>query len=183
MMYHLNKVRTTRITKRRLKELLVSFLLLVTLSTAVGIIISGLGSAKSAVGQDLPSTTLGDDFLADAKASDARMEAHYYEQIQPSQTALQIINNARAQCENNSFIGNACVSLIYESPQTVVLEGDLLILSTDILGEFAGYWDNPYLWLAVDDFRKGLGYSVTSIELSGQGSKGNPHTWNIVMSK
>jgi hypothetical protein len=45
-----------------------------------------------------------------------------------------------------------------------------------------GYAANPAIWNAVDGF-KALGYSITSIQLSGQGNQGDPHNWYIVMSK
>jgi hypothetical protein len=130
-------------------------------------------------------TTPSEDPFASARESDRQAEERYYGLFNPTQTALQIINSVRQECESANFIGSSCVSLEYESPNTVVLSGDLLILDTAGLltgGGGGGYWPNPYVWKAVDGF-KGLGYSLTFTELGGQGSRGNPHEYILVMSK
>ncbi|HKI07194.1 MAG TPA: hypothetical protein VKA09_02255 [Nitrososphaeraceae archaeon] len=69
-----------------------------------------------------------------------------------------------------------CVNAVYASPKTVLVTGNLIIETTE------GNQQNPFIWLAVDGF-KALGYSISSIQLSGQGSQGNTHDWLIVMSK
>jgi hypothetical protein len=69
-----------------------------------------------------------------------------------------------------------CLDVVYASDRTILLDGDLLIQTS------AGNQQNPFIWIAVDGF-KALGYTLTSTELSGQGSQGNPHSWYIVMSK
>jgi hypothetical protein len=129
-------------------------------------------------------TTGSEDPLASARESDRQAEEGYYGLFNPTQAALQIINSVRQECEAANFIGSACVSLEYESPNTVVLNGDRLMLNTTGLlsGGGGGYWPNPYIWKAVDGF-KGLGYSLTLTELGGQGSRGNPHEYILVMSK
>ena len=130
-------------------------------------------------------TTGSEDPLASARESDRQAEERYYGLFNPTQAALQIINSVRQECEAANFIGSACVSLEYESPSTVVLNGDKLILDTTGLltgGGSGGNWPNPYIWKAVDGF-KALGYSLTFTELGGQGSRGNPHDYVLVMSK
>jgi hypothetical protein len=93
--------------------------------------------------------------------------------------AQQIIADAQTQCsqEVGVLAPLLCVSVVHESPNTVVLNGQLLLLEG-----VTGYVDNPFIWRAVDGFR-GQGYTLTSAELSGQGSQGNPHSWYIVLSK
>ncbi len=72
-----------------------------------------------------------------------------------------------------------CVSLVYESPRTILVGGALLTAGST--SQFAGDWNNPFIWKAVDSFKE-LGYSLTSVELGGQGVANNPHTWYLVMS-
>lgn len=100
-------------------------------------------------------------------------------EIPLSESAGQIITKAQDEClkEAGAVLGMFCVSVIHESPNTVVLNGDLLVG-----GGSAGYEDNPFIWRAVDGFR-GQGYNIESISLAGQGSQGNPHNILIVMSK
>jgi hypothetical protein len=100
-------------------------------------------------------------------------------EIPLSAPAQQIISDAQTACsqEVGTLAPSLCVSVIHESPNTVVLNGQLLILEG-----VTGYVANPFIWRAVDGFR-GQGYTLTSAELSGQGSQGNPHSWYIAMSK
>jgi hypothetical protein len=92
--------------------------------------------------------------------------------------AQQIIDNARAACAGvtPSVLAELCVSVVYESPTTLVLNGDMLIVQT------GGYTQNPFFWQAVDGF-KAQGYTIDSVLLSGQGSQGNPHEFSVVMSR
>jgi hypothetical protein len=96
-----------------------------------------------------------------------------------------VITDAQAACAPalyqfpglpGDLTNRLCVSAVYASPKTVLVTGHLIIETTD------GNQQNPFIWLAVDGF-KALGYSISSIQLSGQGSQGNPHDWLIVMSK
>jgi hypothetical protein len=100
-------------------------------------------------------------------------------EISLSAAAQQIIANAQTDCsqEVGTLAPILCVSVVHESPNTVVLYGQLLLLEGA-----TGYVDNPFIWRAVDGL-KGQGYSLTSTMHSGQGSQGNPHSWYIVMSK
>lgn len=91
------------------------------------------------------------------------------------------------------------MSVWHESPTTLVLNGDTLLLAApgsgpigstgtaeDLFGEdfesTVGNYPNVYLWEAVDAF-KAQGYTLTSVMLGGQGSQGNPHEFFVVMSK
>ena len=98
----------------------------------------------------------------------------------PTNQTIQIIQNIRNECESVGFVGMDCASLVYESPRTIVVGGALLTAGST--SQFAGDWNNPFIWKTVDSFKE-LGYSLTSVELCGQGIENNPHTWYVVMSK
>ena len=83
------------------------------------------------------------------------------------------------------------LDLVYESPRTVVLNGETLIfggggqpLDPENLPdlETLGNYPNSFLWMAVDGF-KAQGYQIDCIMVGGQGSRGNPHEFVVVMSK
>ncbi len=80
------------------------------------------------------------------------------------------------------------VSLIYESPSTAVLQGDLIISSGLLSSQNStsnyegGYATNTDLWVAMDLLRNN-GFKTQQIITTGQGSVGNPHTVYIVMTK
>ena len=80
------------------------------------------------------------------------------------------------------------VSLIYESPSTAVLQGDLIISSgllsnQNSTSNYEGdYASNTDLWAAMD-LIKNNGFKTQQIITTGQGSVGNPHTVFIVMTK
>jgi hypothetical protein len=115
-------------------------------------------------------------------------------------TTQQMIIDLQTQCrDQGAIILQDCVSVWHESPTTLVLNGDTLLLAApgsgpigstgtaeDLFGEdfesTVGNYPNIYLWQAVDAF-KVQGYTVTSVMLGGQGSQGNPHEFFIVMSK
>ncbi|MGH9952091.1 MAG: hypothetical protein ACRD5J_10720 [Nitrososphaeraceae archaeon] len=67
---------------------------------------------------------------------------------------------------------NTCASIIYESDSRIVFVGDLI--------KSLSY--NVAIWLVVDMLET-EGFGIDSIELTGQGSKGNPHSYLIVMSR
>jgi hypothetical protein len=127
---------------------------------------------------------ISDETISDLESADAEAEARIYARFNPTQQALAIITSVRNDCEANGFIGNTCVSLEYESGNTLVLTGDRLLLDFQTIGTAGGggNWPNPYIWKAVDQF-KAQGYTLLSTELGGQGSQGNPHDWLIVMQK
>jgi hypothetical protein len=95
-------------------------------------------------------------------------------------TTQQIIDEAHAACTQVTqaeVLNPICVTVVYESPTTLVLVGDLLVVQFG-----GGYGGNPFIWQAVDGF-KAQGYTLHSVLLSGQGTQVNPHEWYIVMSK
>ncbi len=79
----------------------------------------------------------------------------------------------RNGCESVGFVGMDCAPLVYESPRTIVVGGALLTAGST--SQFAGDWNNPFIWKTVDSFKE-LDYSITSVELGGQGIENNPHT-------
>jgi len=56
---------------------------------------------------------------------------------------IQIIQNVRNECESRGFLGMDCVSLVYESPTAIVVEGALLTAGST--SQFAGDWNNPFI--------------------------------------
>jgi hypothetical protein len=100
--------------------------------------------------------------------------------ITPSAAAQQIINNTKAQCEQAHFLQKKCVTLIYESPTTVVLSGLVSIYGGG--PESKGLYPNPFLWSAVDGF-KAQGYTMTHVEMIMGGNRSGDEEFNVVMSK
>ena len=97
-----------------------------------------------------------------------------------SATAQQIINNTKAECEQAQFLQKKCVTLVYESPTTVVLRGLVSIFGGS--PESKGLYPNPFLWKAVDGF-KAQGYAITDIEMIIGGNKSVDDEFNVIMSK
>jgi len=168
-----------------------SFVLALLISPIIPAAVYAQGLVGPTPGETGSLTAPGEDPFESLRELDRKTEQRYQALFNPTQAALSIIDGVRQKCESANFIGNSCVSLQYESPRIVILEGDKLILDTSNLtgGSSSssttgggGYWPNPFLWQAVDGF-KGLGYSVTSVELGGQGSQGNPHDITVVMEK
>lgn len=99
-----------------------------------------------------------------------------------SSAAQQIIDNVLNACSEEIGaieLALQCVSVVHDSSTTLVLTGELLIIS--VAGGGTTYVENRYIWIAVDEF-KALGYTLDHVLLSGQGIQGNPHQWYIVMS-
>lgn len=169
------------------KSAMVRLLMIISLTSPV-LLVQYQEQHAYAQSSDLQSpsqtTPSEEDPFASARERDRQAEAQYLELVRPSAASIQIIEEVRSECESSNFkfIGSQCVTLVYESPNTVVLDAGLLLISTDFSGPLSGNWDNPFIWKAVDRF-KALGYLVTSVELGGQGNQGNPHNWHIVMSK
>lgn len=70
------------------------------------------------------------------------------------------------------------LSVEYQSPYTIVLEGKLLRLAEDTIG----YTTNDLIWKGVDMLKE-VGYIIDSIQLSGFGTETNPYTYHIIMSR
>ncbi len=66
-------------------------------------------------------------------------------------------------------------SVIYQSPTTVVLEGNKLTVGA------GGFVDNQYLWQAVD-LVKQQGYNIDSVTMSGVGTADNPDVYHVILS-
>ncbi|MGI0043847.1 MAG: hypothetical protein ACRD47_09055 [Nitrososphaeraceae archaeon] len=73
-----------------------------------------------------------------------------------------------------NILFNTCVNIVYESPSKVVLTGDFITPLSRT--------HNDLIWQIVDMLET-KGFNTDSINLTGQGSKGNPHSYLIVMSK
>lgn len=86
-------------------------------------------------------------------------------------------------------------NVIYQSDKRVVLEGEKITLQ--VTGgpvqdptqlpdaadpSSASRVENTNIWRAVE-LIEGYGYHLDQVELTGQGSQGNPHDYLIVMSK
>jgi hypothetical protein len=72
------------------------------------------------------------------------------------------------------------VHVIYESPNTIVLQGDLITESstTTTTGLI-----NTDLWAAMDLLKNQYGFKILQVMTSGVGSVGNPTTVYILMTK
>jgi len=109
-----------------------------------------------------------------------------YAQIPPTTTLTpatqQIISEVQTACDettNLSELVSLCVSVVHDSPTTLVLQGNLLLLPTQVGGDII---NNFFIWQAVDRF-KAQGYTLNSALLAGEGTQPNPHIWYLVMSK
>lgn len=68
--------------------------------------------------------------------------------------------------------------IVYQSPTTVVIEGDKLTV-----GETGGgLIDNEFLWQGVD-LVKQYGYEIDSVAMSGLGTTDNPTNYHVILSK
>jgi hypothetical protein len=100
--------------------------------------------------------------------------------VTPSAAAQQIINNTKAECAQAQFRPGGCVNLVYESPTTVVMNGNVLIFGGS--AENKTFNPNPFLWKAVDGF-KAQGYTITTIVMSGAGNDSSRDIFRVIMSK
>jgi hypothetical protein len=100
--------------------------------------------------------------------------------VTPSAAAQQIINNTKAECAQAQFRPGGCVNLVYESPTTVVMNGNVLIFGGS--AESKALYPNPFLWRAVDGF-KAQGYAITTIVMSGAGNDSSHDIFRVIMSK
>ena len=119
--------------------------------------------------------------------------------VTPSPAAQQIMNSTLIDCLQAGFFDYQCATLVHESPTTVVLNGEALILGGDprLFESFEnpetsssfdpesspiGNYPNPFLWRVVDGF-KAQGYTIDSVAVGGVGSQGNPNEFFVIMSK
>ena len=103
------------------------------------------------------------------------------ELVEPSAAAQQIINNTQAECVQAQFLPRECVILVYESPTTVVLNGEVSIFGGS--AESRRHYPNPFLWNVVDGF-KAQGYTITTIEMNGgAGNQSSSNRFSVIMSK
>lgn len=100
--------------------------------------------------------------------------------VTPSAVAQQIINNTKAECAQAQFRPGGCVNLVYESPTTVVMNGNALIFGGS--AENKTLYPNPFLWKAVDGF-KAQGYTITTIVMSEIGNDRSRDIFRVIMSK
>jgi hypothetical protein len=147
----------------------------------IPLLIATSSIVPTTIGYAQVSPTTSEGIPEELQAMMRNLDQPYLEQINASQLARGIIDAVRNECQAVGLDGFFCVRLIYESPKTVLLEGQLLVENLTG-GADAGATQNPYFWKAVDGF-KDQGYTITTVELSGQGSVGNPHEWLVVMSK
>lgn len=106
----------------------------------------------------------------------------YAQTTTPRTTAQVIVADAQRDCTDAttaSILPENCVSLLYESGSTIVLNGEALLTFP---GASSIGIPNPSIWQAVDQF-KIQGYQIDSIAVGGVGSVGNPNEFYIVMSK
>ena len=68
---------------------------------------------------------------------------------------------------------NACIQVIYESPDRAVLTGDVITSA----GEY-----NSGIWRAIDGLETAA-WSVENVLITGEGSRANPHSYVITMTK
>ena len=71
-----------------------------------------------------------------------------------------------------------CLEVEYESPNTIVLQGDYLVFNSTL----ADNNPNQVIWKAVDNL-KTKGFVIDSVVLSGAGSQENPNVYHVIMSK
>ena len=93
--------------------------------------------------------------------------------------AQQIINNTQTECEEAQFL-RGCVMLVYESPTTVVLNGEVSIFGGS--AESRRHYPNLFIWNAVDDL-KAQGYTITTVEIIVGGNKSSDNDYHVIMSK
>lgn len=67
---------------------------------------------------------------------------------------------------------NLCATVIYESPTRIVFTGDYI----------RGLTYNTGIWEVVDAL-EAKGLTLDTVELTGQGSEGNPHSYLKIMSR
>ena len=93
----------------------------------------------------------------------------YEKNMNISRSSVTIIKN------NIEKDADSAVKVIYESPKTVILQGDLITPIERLL--------NPELWQAMDQLRDQYGFNIQHLITSGVGSEGNPTVVYILLTK
>ena len=78
------------------------------------------------------------------------------------------------------FTNKSQVDVVYESPTTIMLSGELL--STISPESTTGFF-NSGIWAAMDLLKNEYGFKVQQVMTSGMGSVGNPTNVYILMTK
>jgi hypothetical protein len=78
------------------------------------------------------------------------------------------------------FTNKSQVDVVYESPTTIMLSGELL--STISPESTTGFF-NSGIWAAMDLLKNDYGFKVQQVMTSGVGSVGNPTNVYILMTK
>ena len=71
-----------------------------------------------------------------------------------------------------------CLEVEYQSPNTIVLQGDYLVFNSTLSDNNP----NQIIWKAVDNL-KAKGFAIDSVVLSGVGFEGNPNIYHVIMSR
>lgn len=81
-------------------------------------------------------------------------------------------------------VSHSWVKVMYESPTTVVLGGDLIASDRDVDTRLqpSTHW-NGDLWAAMDLLKNQYGFKLQQVMTNGVGSVGNPTTVYILMTK
>jgi len=81
-------------------------------------------------------------------------------------------------------VSHRWVDVIYESPNTIVLQGDLIASEHDVDTRLQpSIHQNTDLWAAMDLLKNEYGFKTQQVMTSGIGSVGNPTTVYILMIK
>ena len=99
-----------------------------------------------------------------------------------TQETANIIGQMETECLDAGVNAIECAVLIYESPTTIVLNGNTAVSKIGGDGRTILYEPNIWLWKAVDNL-KGRGFTTDSIMLAGEGTEPNPHVYHVIMSK
>jgi hypothetical protein len=76
----------------------------------------------------------------------------------------------------SSYLGAPAVSVVYQSPTTIILQGHAKILNTKI-----ALVNNRHLWQATDIIKE-HGFTIDSVLASGLSTVNNPLVYHIVLS-
>lgn len=81
-------------------------------------------------------------------------------------------------------VSHSWVEVMYESPNTIILGGDLIASDRDVDQRLqpSDHW-NTDLWGAMDLLKNQYGFKLQQVMTNGVGSVGNPTTVYILMTK